>query len=354
MPSELRIALAGCGRLGEIGYVPALRRAAGVRLAAVADPDATRRGGLAPDVPGYASLTELLEGQRVDGVVLATPAAGHLEDARQTAAWGLPALVEKPPAPDGASAAALARLEPAPWLGFNRRFHPGVAAIRSRLAGADGSLEIDAQLRYRRRAWAPYAVGDDALLDLGPHLVDLVRWVSGREVLDVQAPEVAPARAEMVLRLDRGLARLRLANDRPYREAVVARGPPAVPGRAGRAWVELRHQASRDSPHPAGGDGAHRRGAVIARTRSGGALAAARTLASRASGPDGGEHPLVVSLTRQLEAFSRAVRGGDPGPLAPAGDGAAVMAVIDAARASARAGGNRVVPARPAGAPAVA
>jgi hypothetical protein len=55
-----------------------------------------------------------------------------------------------------------------------------------------------------------------------------------------------------------------------------------------------------------------------------------------------GVHPLVRSLTAQLEAFGRALRGGDPGPLATAGEGAAVMCVLDAARRSDAIGGDTV------------
>ena len=48
------------------------------------------------------------------------------------------------------------------------------------------------------------------------------------------------------------------------------------------------------------------------------------------------------SLTQQLEAYARALRGADPGPLATAGEGAAVMRVLDAARRSDAVGGDTV------------
>ena len=48
-----------------------------------------------------------------------------------------------------------------------------------------------------------------------------------------------------------------------------------------------------------------------------------------------GPHPLVESLTAELEAFARTVRG-DPDPvLGRAADGVAVMAVLDEVRARA-------------------
>src|SRR5204863_8863452 len=67
-------------------------------------------------------------------------------------------------------------------------------------------------------------------------------------------------------------------------------------------------------------------GRRVARSERGGRArgAAARVLP--------GVRPQVRALTAQLEAFGRALRGGDPGPLATAGEGAAGMCVLDAAR----------------------
>ena len=53
-----------------------------------------------------------------------------------------------------------------------------------------------------------------------------------------------------------------------------------------------------------------------------------------------GPHPLVRSLTAQLAAYEHALRGGDPGLLATAVEGAAVMCVLDAARRSDAVGGD--------------
>jgi hypothetical protein len=53
-----------------------------------------------------------------------------------------------------------------------------------------------------------------------------------------------------------------------------------------------------------------------------------------------GGHPLVRSLTAQLEAYGRALRGENPGLLATAFEGAAVMCVLDAARRSDAVGGG--------------
>ena len=75
---------------------------------------------------------------------------------------------------------------------------------------------------------------------------------------------------------------------------------------------------------------------MVARHRLGGLAAAVRGRLGR-SGPT----TLVTTLARQIEAFARAA-GGNPTPtLGTAADGHAAMVVVDAARASAAAGGRR-------------
>ncbi len=297
--APLAVGLVGCGRLAEAGYVPAPHAARGVRLVAVADPDPSRRAQVArlAGVGGFPGAPALVEGAAVDAVVLATPAPAHVADARLATDAGLAVLVEKPPAPDGAGAAALAALDPAPWIGFNRRFDPGMEALRDGVP-AEGRLELLVELRYRRRSWGAHANGDDALLDLGPHLADLARWICGNEATAVDRATVAHDHAEVHLDLAQARATLRAAADRPHLERVEVRGEG---------------------------------GTVLARHRRGGLIAGVRGRLA----PRGGPHPLVGSLAVQLEAFALAARGGPAPSLGTAADGVAAMAVLGAARASA-------------------
>lgn len=300
MGDDLRIGLVGCGRLAEVGYVPALHAAHGVHLIAVAEPDPARRArvaALAGGVPAFPDAAALLHGVPVDGLVLATPAAAHLADARCAAAAGVAVLVEKPPAPDRHQATELAALTPAPWIGFNRRFDSGIEALRAATpAGAEVAVFLE--LGYRRRGWGAHAVTDDALLDLGPHLIDLAHWITRADVTDIRRAAVSPERAEFDLALGAARARIRCATNRPHRER-----------------VEIHH----------------RRGTVLGRHHRGGLLAAVRGRLAPPPGP----HPLVASLTAQLEAFARAMRGAPEPTLGRATDGLAVMATIDAVRACA-------------------
>jgi hypothetical protein len=117
--------------------------------------------------------------------------------------------------------------------------------------------------------------------------------LSGVEGARVSSARISHDRAHLELDTGRGRARIRCASDRPHRERVQVRG-----------------------------EGGRR----LATIGSGGPVAA---LTSRLPGR---AHPLVQSLRDQLGAFASAIRGGSPGLLASAADGARVMRVIDEAR----------------------
>ena len=300
-PAPLRLGLVGCGRLAELGYVPAAQAAPGIQFVAVADPDRTRRGVVAAKLgaSGHARVGELLAAGPLDGLVVCTPAEHHEEVAAMAAQAGLTALVEKPPAPDAQGALQIAALRPAPWIAFNRRFDQGLKLRRSVPPGGDLTMKM--VLHYRRDSWRPVARGDDALLDLAPHLIDLALHLTGSLPVAIRA-NATRDRAGIVLATTRAEVRIECASNRPHHELVEIRG---ADGRlAGRA---------------------------VSAGRARGALARLT-----------GAHPLVRSLRLQLEAYARALRGADAGPLASAAEGAAVMRVLDAARRSDAVGGETI------------
>lgn len=298
---SVRLGMVGCGRLAECGYAAAAGRAEGVQIVAVSDPDRSRRGMLAAALgaSAHARTSELLACGPLDGVVICCPPSRHEQEAAEVAEAGLRALVEKPPALDAPAALRLAALSPAPFAGFNRRFDQG-AELAGRVP-ASGELRLRLVMHYRRASWRALARGEDALLDLGPHLVDLALMLTGALPVAVRA-DGTRERAHIALATSRGAVQIDCATDRPHREVVDVR------------------------------DGAGRR---LARAVRGGRV---RGLAGRLTP---GAHPLVRSLTAQLEAYRDALSGRDAGPLATAREGAAVMCVLDAARRSVAAGGEQ-------------
>ena len=291
--------MVGCGRVAERGWIPALARVESAELAAVADIDSERCAVVAPGTPAFASAEDLVRSVGVDAVVIATPAAAHVSDARSVAAAGLPSIVEKPPALDAAEARLLAALEPTPWIGLNRRFDPSLLDLRARLPEGE-TLSIRLAFHYRRASWAPRVVTDEALLDLGPHLIDLAYWLSDSPLHSVRTVFRTRDRCTLELELGRARASLSFAADRPYAEVVEVRGA---------------------------------NGRLLACRNKGGLARAALGLLRPTS------DQLGDSLVGQLEAFCAGVGGGDKGQLASAADGVAVMDAIDAARHSDTIGG---------------
>jgi predicted dehydrogenase len=295
--NPILIGLVGCGRLAERGYLPAFRQALGVKLAAVVDINQTRCQDLAPGVPAHESIHALINAGGIDALIISTPTRFHVAGARCAAEAGLPALVEKPPGVNVGEATAVHALNPPPWIAFNRRFEPGVTRLKEELS-RDGDIHLRLELHYRRNAWKPFDMQDDALLDLGPHLIDLARWLTDSEILWARSLCLHERRVEFELRLERGHAAISCSNNSPYCER-----------------IELKDSHGR----------------VRASYRRGGLLSGivGKLQPNR-------ENSLVRPMVGQLEAFGRAVRGIVEGTsLATAADGLAVMSAIDAVRRSA-------------------
>ena len=296
----IRLGLVGCGRLAERGYAPAVARADGMEIVAVADLSRSRRGLLAAKLgaSAHARTSELLASGPLDGLIVCSIPEHHEDAVGQAAAAGIPALVEKPPATDAAGALWLASLNPAPYCAFNRRFDQ--AADLADRVPATGDLELHLVLHYRRASWRALQRSETALMDLGPHLIDLALMLTGAVPIAVRA-HATRDRAGIALATSRGTVRMECATNLPYRE-----------------HIEIRDSAGRR----------------IARASRGGRV---RGVAGRVAP---GVHPLVGSLTAQLSAYGRALCGEDSGLLATAIEGAAVMCVLDAARRSDAVGGD--------------
>lgn len=272
--ADLRLGLIGCGLLAKRGYIPALQRARGIRLTAVADPVLRRCADLAPGVAAFAGAEELLDAGAADALVLATPAHAHLKDARLAAVAGMPTLVEKPPAPTARETEELAELDPMPFVGFNRRFEPALQNLRAAARGAP-TLELRLLLRRRPGSWASHESADPVALDLGPHLVDLAFWLSGADAEHVSGEaDQENLTMEITFAGGRGRAQVECGAGKRYRERIEIRGV-----------------------------GAFARGGLRSTFR---------------------ESPLVASLALQLEAFARR----DP-ELPTAADGVRVMRALE-------------------------
>lgn len=136
---RLRIGLSGAGQMGaHHARVLASGEVPGCRLSGIFDPDPRRAAALG-GVPAARSFGELLE--RSDAVVVAGPTSVHPEQVRECVAAGRHVLVEKPAAPDLATAIALRDAVAATdgsvvvQVGHIEHFNPSVGRVRELLDG---------------------------------------------------------------------------------------------------------------------------------------------------------------------------------------------------------------------------
>jgi len=184
--------LIGAGGIGKI-RAGALRRTPGCRLAAVADKELLRaRAAASADAYCYTRYQELLEAPGIEAVIVSTPPVYHEEIVLAALAAGKHVLCEKPLA---TSVAACRRMVEAARrsgrvlaTGFNHRYFPAVKYLKDVLAsgrmgaldhvrafaGHTGLSEFSAPWMYSKQG-----IGGGALMDVGIHVIDLVRYVLG-------------------------------------------------------------------------------------------------------------------------------------------------------------------------------
>ena len=176
----LRAGLLGLGMMGR-HHARVLGSLDGVELVAVADP-AGDAHGVAGGRPVVSSVDELIK-LGIDYCMVAVPTAYHEAAGLALAEAGVHAMVEKPLAPDVASATRLAEAFESRGLvgavGHIERYNPALQEARRRLAAGD--LGAVYQIATRRQGPFPARIADVGVVkDLATHDIDLTAWVAGQ------------------------------------------------------------------------------------------------------------------------------------------------------------------------------
>jgi predicted dehydrogenase len=189
-----RIGVVGAGRIGVVHACNLAARVRHGRLAMVADVDAAaaRRLGDELGVAWTADPDDLVDGTRIDAVVIATPPPTHRQLVTRAAAAGKPVLCEKPLAYDEEDARAgveAARRAGVPLqVGYHRRFDRAYAAAQTRIAAGElGPIaHIFASMRDAEPPPESVRRRERLVFDATSHDFDMVRWLAG-EVVSVTA-----------------------------------------------------------------------------------------------------------------------------------------------------------------------
>jgi scyllo-inositol 2-dehydrogenase (NAD+) len=193
---KLRIAIVGLGRMGCLHLNHLLELCQRVDLIAVADsrPENLQEISARLGLPGYEDPALMLEKERPEALVIATPPASHPLLIQQAARRGINVFCEKPLALTREEALATARAVADRGalfqLGFQRRFDRAYRDAHDKIReGQLGTLLTFKAIA--RDAWQPnleYArldVSGGLLLDMAIHDFDLARWLMGSEVARV-------------------------------------------------------------------------------------------------------------------------------------------------------------------------
>jgi predicted dehydrogenase len=210
----LKVAIIGCGRMGE-RRAEAVARVSGLQLEVVCDYLLPRAQALAAPYGCEAASDwkAVVQRDAIDLVIVATPNNLHAPIAIEAMAHGKHVLCEKPLArrPDEAEAMVLAvqRHQVKLKTGFNFRFHAqtwrAFELLRAGRIGRPlffrGALGHAGVLGGRpgfECSWFvdPEQAGGGAFLDCGSHLLDLARWAMGDfvEVSGVVATNCLPGK----------------------------------------------------------------------------------------------------------------------------------------------------------------
>jgi myo-inositol 2-dehydrogenase/D-chiro-inositol 1-dehydrogenase len=186
------VGVLGVGRMGAI-HAASLASLADVELVVFdPDPNAVQRVTEATGARSLPDRDALIA--ESDAIVIATPTADHLDDLMAGLAAGLPMFCEKPISLDVAStAAAVEAVERAGvelQVGFQRRFDAGFVEMR-RLVES-GELGDPYLLRAASHDHLPpnesyLGSAGSMYQDVHIHDFDAVRWLTGREVVEVYA-----------------------------------------------------------------------------------------------------------------------------------------------------------------------
>lgn len=201
----LKVAIIGCGKITERAHLPELAAIPQVSVVALADANSRNLKNLA-DLYGvdgrYKDYREMLKEEEIDAVCVNTPNFLHAEMTVACCRAGKYVLVEKPVATSTGEVGQMRRAaekagvfvmveQTHRFMPFNEKayeivksgFLGKVIGFRGRVGSAGPENWSPKGKWFYKKAQA----FGGALADIGIHIIDTVRWVSGKEIAGVKA-----------------------------------------------------------------------------------------------------------------------------------------------------------------------
>ncbi|WP_418957275.1 Gfo/Idh/MocA family oxidoreductase [Streptomyces tritici] len=348
--SPLRVGLVGYGLAGSVFHAPLIAATDGLALDTVTTGNPERQAQARAEFPGVrvaASPDELWDrADELDLVVVASPNKTHVPLARAALRAGLPVVVDKPVAGTAAEALELAALAEERGLLLsvfqNRRWDNDFLTLRALVE--DGALGTVQRFESRFERWRPRLKGGwresgapeeigGLLYDLGSHVVDQALVLFGPAVRVYAESDVRRPGAEADDDTFLAVTHANGVRSHLYVSATTAQLGPrfrVLGERAGyvKYGLDPQETALREGLRPGGGAWGVEPAELWGRLGAG------------ESPLTGGGEP-VESLPGDYPAYyaaiAAALRGEGPNPVT-ATEAAAALAVLEAARRSAREG----------------
>lgn len=248
--TPIGIGLIGLGRHGMRYARHLLEPRPEARLVAVCRRDIAQGVAFAAErrVRFYPDYRDLIADPEVEALLVVTPPSLAPPICREGARWRKPMLIEKPLAVTGADAREMVRVTSAAGIPLMTaqtvRYEAAVLALREELDSVGPRRYLTLSNRVEPRPEVTQHPeeygGRGVLLETGIHLLDLVRFLTGEEVVEVRCEmdRPTPTSAE-----SRALASLRTAGE--FR--CIVDSSRVTGGRVSRAeWVGKRGQVGGD------------------------------------------------------------------------------------------------------------
>mgnify|MGYP001289233039 CR=1 FL=1 len=206
--APLKFGVAGAGVMGR-NHARVLTDIRDIQLTHVFDPDAVTAEGVAAAYGASAVTTAgAFADAGLDAAVVATPNRHHADLSVALLEKGVHVLVEKPIAATVEDARRIIDAAKANnrilMVGQVERFNPAVEAVKRAIDGDD-----IISIQITRVGPFPPRMGEvGVVIDLAVHDIDIIRHLTGSEIVDVQ-PQLASTKAE---REDTALLQFRLEN----------------------------------------------------------------------------------------------------------------------------------------------
>ncbi len=191
----LRVGVTGIGVMGS-NHARVLAELPGAELVAIADPDQAQAARVAQFLGCQAvgDHNDLLA-LGLDAVIVAAPTHLHHPISLDVINAGCSVLVEKPVAStveQGREIVNLARTKGVTlMIGHVERFNPAVQAVKDAIDGE----ELLSIAITRVGPFPPRMSNVGVVIDLAVHDIDLIRWFTGSDIVEVQ-PQTSSAMAE--------------------------------------------------------------------------------------------------------------------------------------------------------------